>query len=33
MTKLEAQKRLDELGDLMCNTDYTTTEGLFIYNN
>jgi hypothetical protein len=34
MTTLEAQQaktRINELEDLMCNTDYTTTQGLFDY--
>ena len=30
-TKKEAAKRIDELEDLMCNTDYTTTEGAILY--
>ena len=32
LTKQEAQNRINELEDLMCNTDYTTTQGLFNYN-
>jgi hypothetical protein len=31
MSKLERQVKLDELEDLMCNTDYRTSEGNFIY--
>jgi len=31
MSKLERQIKLDELEDLMCNTDYRTLEGGFIY--
>ena len=30
--KEKAQIKLDELEDKMCNTDYTTSEGLFSYN-
>jgi hypothetical protein len=30
-TKKEAAKRIDELEDLMCNTDYTTTQGAIEY--
>ena len=31
MTKKERQVELDRLEDLMCNTDYTTTKGAFLY--
>ena len=31
ITKKEAAKRINELEDLMCNTDYTTTKGAIIY--
>ena len=33
LTKKEAQIKLNELEDKMCNTDYTTSKGLLIYNN
>ena len=31
MSKTERQVELDRLEDLMCNTDYTTSEGNFVY--
>lgn len=31
MSKIERQVELDILEDLMCNTDYTTSEGNFVY--
>jgi hypothetical protein len=31
MSKKERQVELDRLEDLMCNTDYTTSEGNFVY--
>ena len=31
MSKKERQIELDRLEDLMCNTDYTTSEGNFVY--
>lgn len=31
MSKKERQVELDRLEDLMCNTDYTTTKGAFLY--
>lgn len=31
MSKKERQLKLDTLEDLMCNTDYTTTEGNILY--
>ena len=31
MTKEQRQVEFDRLEDLMCNTDYTTSEGNFIY--
>ena len=31
MSKTERQVELDMLEDLMCNTDYTTSEGNFVY--
>lgn len=31
MTKKERQIELDRFEDLMCNTDYTTTKGSFLY--
>tara|TARA_R110000744_G_scaffold5110_1_gene17955 strand:- start:208 stop:390 length:183 start_codon:yes stop_codon:yes gene_type:complete len=31
MSKTERQVELDILEDLMCNTDYTTSEGNFVY--
>lgn len=32
MSKEERQKELDRLEDLMCNTDYTTSDGAIIYD-
>lgn len=31
MTKIERQIELDRLEDLMCNTDYTTSQGNLLY--
>lgn len=31
MSKKQRQIELDRLEDLMCNTDYTTPQGNFIY--
>jgi len=31
MSKKERQAELDMLEDLMCNTDYTTSDGNFVY--
>jgi hypothetical protein len=31
MSKKERQVELDRLEDLMCNTDYTTIKGAFLY--
>jgi len=31
LTKIEARIEADKIEDLLCNTDYTTSKGLFIY--
>jgi hypothetical protein len=32
MTKTQRKEKLDKLEDLMCNTDYTTSEGEILYS-